>query len=369
MAESHGANAPSNPTGYRMIDNIEIKNYRGFQSLSIKECKRLNVIVGESGSGKTALLEALFLAMGSTTELLLRLRQQRGLEGSFQGTVPQIERALWSDFFYDLEMDRTISIVLGGITEECRSLLIGRGDSFGEMNLSPSGEETNRGSMVFTWVDAKGIRHSVTPEISTKGIKLSGTGERITDFFFFPCNLVPNSVETAGRFSELSSGGNETEFVALFKKQYPWIEDISIEALGGAPVLVARLKGKKVKLPVASLSSAINRYMSILLAIQNRKRAAVLVDEIENGVYHEDQGDLIKQMLMFARRFETQLFVSTHSKEWLRAFSKAMGNDTDDIAMWRLDRTDAGPVVHQFSGKQLRNALEIGADPRGKKVI
>ena len=42
--------------GYQMIRSIDIKNFRCFQRLEIKDCARLNVVVGDNGAGKTALL-------------------------------------------------------------------------------------------------------------------------------------------------------------------------------------------------------------------------------------------------------------------------------------------------------------------------
>jgi AAA15 family ATPase/GTPase len=80
-----------------MIRSIEIERFRGFESLSIPKCGRVNVIVGDNGSGKTALLEAIFLALGVSTELPLRFRQQRGLEGLFSGSTHSIEEAIYGD--------------------------------------------------------------------------------------------------------------------------------------------------------------------------------------------------------------------------------------------------------------------------------
>lgn len=41
------------------IDNIQIKNYRRFENLSIDFNSRMNVIIGNNGVGKTSILDAL----------------------------------------------------------------------------------------------------------------------------------------------------------------------------------------------------------------------------------------------------------------------------------------------------------------------
>ena len=97
-----------------MIRSIDVRNFRCFERLQIDDCERINVIVGDNGSGKTALLEALFLALGTTTELVVRYRQQRGLGGAYSGPSRRVEEAIWRDFFYKRDWRRTISVELSG---------------------------------------------------------------------------------------------------------------------------------------------------------------------------------------------------------------------------------------------------------------
>lgn len=90
----------------------------------------------------------------------------------------------------------------------------------------------------------------------------------------------------------------------------------------------------------------------------------VLVDEIESGLYHSHQTGLWRAVLRFARSYDCQLFVTTHSEEWLRALVDAAGEPLDDIALWRLERDPAQPVVRQFSGASMRAGLETGRELR-----
>jgi len=77
-----------------MINSIQITNFRGFELLVMENCHRFNVIVGDNGAGKTALLEAIFLALGATPEIGLRFRSQRGLDAAFSGPPRTIEEAI-----------------------------------------------------------------------------------------------------------------------------------------------------------------------------------------------------------------------------------------------------------------------------------
>ena len=182
--------------------------------------------------------------------------------------------------------------------------------------------------------------------------------------FFFAASAVTSSIETAGRFSELSRTNQQKFFVDLFKQQYGQIEDLSIEVVGGAPALYATIKGVKQKIPLTAVSGAINRILAILLAIVTRPKSVVLVDEADNGVYFKRHRAFCRTLLTFAREFEAQLFLSTHNEEWLTALAHEAGEKSDDLALWRVEQTDNGPIIKQFSGTAFIAAEEYGGEIR-----
>src|SRR3954466_2396511 len=100
------------PTGYQMIRKVEISHFWCFRSLTLNNVARINLIVGDNGSGKTTLLEAIFLTLATSTQILERLRQQRGWSGLFSGTPRSLEDAIWGDFFYRLNYNEPIRVML-----------------------------------------------------------------------------------------------------------------------------------------------------------------------------------------------------------------------------------------------------------------
>jgi AAA15 family ATPase/GTPase len=106
--------------------------------------------------------------------------------------------------------------------------------------------------------------------------------------------------------------------------------------------------------------------VSVMLAIASTERSIVLVDEIENGVFHTHHEALWRAILALARNYKGQIFATTHSYEWLEALVQAAGDKLDDIALWRLERSDNGePVLFQFEGDTLKGAIKHGAEARG----
>jgi AAA15 family ATPase/GTPase len=185
-----------------MIHEIDIRNFKCFKHLHITDVRRVNVIVGENGTGKTALLEAIFFALGSTSEMVLRFRQFRGLDGRFSGVAKKIEEAIWKDYFYDLDMDQTISVVLSGNGAEARSVRIDRGSSETLVPLEESQPTNTKSAIKFHWKDASGTEREVVPIVSNTGLQFPETGEDLPDFFFFASNQTYQSTENAdNRFS------------------------------------------------------------------------------------------------------------------------------------------------------------------------
>src|SRR5579862_5313789 len=272
-----------------MIKTIDINNFRCFERLHIEGCRRINIIVGDNGAGKTSLLESIFLALSGSPEVAVRFRQQRGIEGTyFQASAAIITEALWRDFFYRGEWDHPISIELAGDGPDTRAVVVGRGVSQLTIPLQPSqNEEVRSAPLVFQWRDAGGNIHVRTPQVTAQGLKIDGNEESLPDFFYFAANQPISSVEAAGRFSQLSRSNRVENFVKLFTEEYKWIEDINIEVVAGSPLLYATMRFTREKLALGNVSGGINRLFNLMLALASANSTVVLVDEVEDGIYHK----------------------------------------------------------------------------------
>lgn len=347
-----------------MILDIEISNFRCFRNERLAGCSRINQIVGDNGSGKTALMEALFLTLAGSPEVALRIRQHRGLESAFQGSPKIIEEALWSGFFYGRLIDKTIHIGLSGDGPESRSLSIFRASGETLIPFNPDAERITPSSIVFEWRDASGVSHRYAPTVSSSGIKIPPSEEDLPDFFMFPSNLSTSTIENAARFSDLSKVNRQGEFVDIFRQEYPWIKDLGIEVLGGFPVIYATVEGVAHKIPLNEVSYGVNRLFSILLAIASRPRSVVLVDEIENGIYFEHHEASWRALLNLCDSFDCQLFLSTHSAEWIKAGLNVVDDRLSELAFWRVERGDSGSYISRLSGRDVKDGIEIDEEIR-----
>jgi predicted ATPase len=352
-----------------MIHTVDIRNFRCFEQLRIEGCQRVNVIVGDNAAGKTSLLEALFMGLGVNPEVIgIRYRQQRGLDTAFSAPPTKIEEALWKDLFFAGNWQRKIEVGLEGDGPESRSVTVYRGRSQLTIPLETSGkdEETRTAQVVFEWKDSNGKSHVRIPKVGPRGLEIEGSDEDLPDFFYIAASQIIGSSENAGRFSEMRRAGRGPEFVKLLNREYKWIRDLDIEVVAGSPVIFAKARDSQDMLPLAYISGGINRVVSVMLCIASTDRSVVLVDEIENGIFHTHHKSLWRAILALIRNYEGQIFATTHSYELLEALVQAAGDKLDDIALWRLERDDNGrPTLFQFAGDILKDAIKHGAEARG----
>ncbi len=351
-----------------MIRVVNIQNFRCFEQLHAEGCCRVNIIVGDNGSGKTSLLEAMFMGLGGTPEIGVRFRQQRGLDMSFSATTQKIQEAVWRDLFYQGQWQNEIKVQILGNGPEARSLRVYRGQSQLTIPLdaSESKEESRTSPIIFEWTDFEGKQHKSIPKINPRGLEVEGGDEDLPNFFYFAANLVTGSGDNAQRFSDMRIAGRAPAFIKLLTKEYPWITFLDIEVVAGSPVIFAKTHSSQKMLPLAYISSGINRMIGILLAIASRDQSVVLVDELEDGIFHTHHIALWRAILTVCRNYSGQLFATTHSYEWIRALTVAAGSKEDDIALWRLERSDSGqPVLFKFDTNTLRDAIKYGAEARG----
>lgn len=347
-----------------MIESVHVQNFRRFHKLIMKGCTRINLIVGESGSGKTALLEAIFLALCNNPQKALVLRQWRGGDLELSGSPDNIIESIYGELFADTVGERAALIRLEADGPEARTLKISRGR--GDIRI-PKGAKTAAGAevispIIFEWTDSKGHKHPTGIRISDKGIEFESTEEILPTWLLFAAQQTVYPRETAARFSILRKEARDKDFIEAFRSIYPWISDVSVETAGGGPVVHGRVQNKLI--PLTAISGGVNRIAAILLAIAHRRDGIVLVDEIENGVFYGDQAACADAILRFARKFNCQVFMSTHSVEWLRNFAAAAGKRLDDITLWRLERDVSAPS--RFSGKTFKAGVDYGAEVRGE---
>jgi len=364
----------SRSAGYRMIESLEIENFRPFKKAELSGLKRVNIVVGDNSSGKTAFLEAIFLASASNPQIPITLRQWRGLEASPIGTTTDVYDALWNNLFNNFDRSKTINIAMHGSENDSRSLaMFFRQEAELTLPLKQNGGATGElkpstgiyQPFVFHWKSPATPDVILTMRSTASGLQVEGImHESSMRSAFIPAHAQTSNQYTANLFSSLSKQNKELEFVSALKLQFPSIQTVSVELEAAASAIFVSLPWLKQKIPLALYSNAASNLASILLNISASPRGIVCVDEIENGFHYKRHSSVWEQIYNFADVYETQVFATCHSLEFLRAGVPVVRKNHGDFCLIQVLQEGGISRARINQGLDAADAIEHGLEVR-----
>jgi ABC-type uncharacterized transport system ATPase subunit len=363
---------------YHMIDRIEIQNFRGFRTLSLSGLGRINVVVGKNASGKTALLEAIRLGLAGTPQILWQTNQQRmpGYGFAIPPTQESFE-SIWNPSFYNL--DSSLPIVI-----DCHD---SRGNSShlkifydndraitaipNQTSIAPSGAiallpPSNIAPLIFERTDFNGNESKLSASMGNQGnIQMDQGPELGIVSEFYSANAFLNGPQNAQAFSALSINNREGQVVDAMKEEFsPLISELVVLSATQIPGIYAVVPGFREKVPLALLSSGVNKLFTILSAMILRGDGVVLLDEIDNGFYYDRLETIWRLIYRLSIKHNTQVFASTHSQECLKALAKVVKGNETDFNLLHAERDKDGISVTQVEGEFFEDAIEQGFEVR-----
>jgi hypothetical protein len=132
----------------------------------------------------------------------------------------------------------------------------------------------------------------------------------------------------------------------------------------GDSVIYADLGGKAL-LPVNLLGSGLLNCLRIILPSLLQHDATILIDEFEDGLHHSLHGPLVEAVVRVAQKQRNQLFMTTHSEEFLRRFLSTMKEHKDiDVSFFRLGKVGVQGLVPKYTLAEAEELLDAHVDIR-----
>jgi AAA15 family ATPase/GTPase len=340
-----------------MISTLDIRNFRCFKELHLTELKQFNIVVGDSASGKTALLEAIFLLGAASPEVWMRLRQWRGASNLIRltGTRNSYE-SLFRDIFFDFDKKKGASFRLTGADGSARSLTI-QYPSEGRYALKEKDESQDENAflvdpIVFNW-KTKGREFKSKVDLREGAVQFKGFNVVYPVWFTSP--LINDAALIAPLFSELSLKKKTGSLVSAVSALFPYVQDVSLESIAGEPTLCVSIDSVAEKVPIGTISSGLNKYVSIMIAAAATAGGLLLIDEFEVGFYYKTLPRVLDSVFSFCEEHRVQVIATTHSYEFLQALLPAMKSrkgTPHEFALLRSERQK-----NQSSVKILRDPV------------
>jgi len=355
-----------------MFKSLSIENYRGFRKLSLEPLERVNLIVGSNDVGKTALLEGIFLLIGETNlSLVTRINAFRGLT-TLQGDPDSIGEWLWTPLFHRFETEKAIKIegkTTKDIKRTLRLELVPRTSAV----VSPPDGKVRTASNGFSsqalkaeYSDDSGKRHSTIMLFDEAGMLRIEPLPSPPSFpgYFMSARGAVTLEEDAKNFGKLEVEEQSYDFVRVLQIIEPRLTRVST-ILGAGGAMLWGDVGLGRMLPLALLGDGLGRFSSLMLKIATARRGVVLVDEIENGLYHAVMEKAWTAIAEAARLFDVQLFATTHSWECVVAAHQSF-EDTGryDFRLHRLERIGDTISALGYDQQTLAAALKAGLEVR-----
>ena len=318
------------------IKKIEINNFRGIRSLQIDDLRRVNVILGNNNCGKSSLLEAVLIMMGADKPSL-------PIEMNFNRNYMGLEKDDFSSFFHDMDTESPIKFHASYTDGKSRQVIIRYNEEkINEVDASRIQESGNavgslqKYGLEFECIDGgEETKSSVYYNTAENKMNFSAakpTSPRIPTFFM--CARY-NFNEYIMHFNQIVTDKEKPAVIEALQTIEPKISDVVVV---GDNVKVDVQLQKLI--PINLMGDGTRKLFTVATALYNAKNGILIIDEVDNGLYHKSMKALWNLIITTATKLNAQVLVSTHSIDSLRALNSLLTDklpdSRDDVKIYTL---------------------------------
>ena len=366
---------------YHMIKKFKVENFRCFKSAQIDDLRRINIIVGDNASGKTTFLEAVKMGLNGYPQDLPWFNQHRGIPLSLpQNPTAEQFQSAFADFFHQFDIQNPITTSIENSDNRTAKLKIHFDASRASTVQLQIGFNKPNGTseaatvlpttiipLAFERNDFQGANDTLLVSVDSQGMLLMAPGKAMG---------IVSGLISVGNFGglgdtpvqlsrlEIEKRDESEKLIDVMKKHFPMISNITVKTPMGIGIVYADIKGISRPIPLSLVSGGISRLFTHLISIIRFKKGAVLIDEIEEGLFYKQFSKLWATITELADTHKTQLFISSHSLECLREAMPTIKKNPKNFCLLRLKRKDNESIVERFDGEDLEAALEQDFDVR-----
>ena len=336
------------------IDTLEIKNFKRIKQAKFEKLSNINILLGENNCGKTSVLEAIDLSLSvgerkryrsELNKLNRRRFDTRYLfhQHDYQNTISialneeEKEKALTVTLLnFDpsslefTKIERSMDSLDGPI----RLSRLARSSVYEDDKLtviakvSYQQKEPSKDGYIFYGVEGQMVIHRQNElAFNVKSLFLSTNKDE---------DVEEESLEGAQELKQNRADGGITE---VFQQIEPKVQGWEF---GMGNDILIDIDGEQERRHIDYMGDGFNRVFAILTSLHRCKGGVLLVDEIENGLHYKT----IKQMLTTLHAYvslnpDTQLFVTSHSKDLLTSLNEFMKEEAtakDHFSVYRIKR-------------------------------
>ncbi len=303
------------------LSYFKIENFKNLKSVELDDIGFFNVIVGDNNVGKTNLLESLlFNPHASVFNSNLNIAMlDRGLLNS---TNENKKLPVINHFNYvigiDVERKLKINFKISGSDKLCTQ----------EITIQQEIPNLNTPDIYTTAIQSfdGSCAISKTNYLLEDIGATDDCGELLSDNNLFDdlVQYYEDTIQTNYQLKEV--------FLKALQTFIPEIKNIEIKNGKNEyryPHLIFYSEDAANPLPINLLGQGSVKILKLLMGITYFSNHRLMIDEIDNGIHYKRQKEFIKQVMLAAKKSNTQIFCTTHSIECLKAIKEAF--ETEEL--------------------------------------
>lgn len=315
-----------------MIDYLEIQNYKMFEKLRLDGLGRVNLIVGKNNVGKSSLLEIGYIASAlNPAYAFLRMASLRRLAPD-----TNIQEAARSFF----PRPKDFSIEPFQLTVDL---------------INPA--------LQVSWGSLRG---SATLDVRTS-LKAATEAEHKRPQRLIGSLLVDSrgldDWEAHTLWDYLDLAERKRQILDALRLAEPKIQSVAL-ILDGNELRQPYVRIADQDTPLASMGEGMSRLFGLAFALGVTSEGYLFIDEIENGLHYELHEQICSFIFEVAAKLNVQVFLTTHSLDFTRAFTRAAAKSNEEGKLYRLDKTFGTLEVLEYGEEDLIIAANQGIEVR-----
>lgn len=337
-----------------MIDKIEINNFKGIDKIKIDKLSRVNIFIGANNSKKTTILEAISLFNINNIENLRKILSVRKYIGYEE---------ILNSFFHKLDMSKNPTIKLFDENGE-KELKISCEKQTAELSFSENeifNKESNNTKQKSNYKFFLNNKPNIEIKIENNLMEFNSSNDsEELNIIYIPTNREISKL--ADNIRKLQNYKKIDELTEILKSYDKNLQKIYVD---GYKIYVD-LDNVDKSLSIGTMGegfiSSLMVISNLLAEGSNSKWVTILIDEIENGLYRTALKKLIRTILKLIKEYNIQLFITTHSEEFLKELYKLDLDDT--VSLYRMENEKNDIKAIYYSEKEAKELLDEGWEIR-----
>lgn len=348
-----------------MIKSIRIKNYRGIKDLEIDNFKKYNFFIGDNGSKKTTILESLGIGVSLLDfDRILKNARNRKMK---------IKKENIFSLFFNSDTTNVIDFILETTDNVKVETTVSIDKTLSMFQDFSSNDYSNYLYTIEKKIKEDKLKTDIYIKENSQTIYRNSKMDKIPLSFQNFLKKYNVLVEISDSLKNSSGTVFQVDRIIKSRKKDELLKylqvidkDIKEIYINDEEIFVEKETLKEF-IPISSIGDgmvlALDIITSLILVDDFRH---ILIDEIERGIYYKNYRKLSEIIIELCKDDENiQLFITTHSKEFLEVFNEVLSeSEKDNFSLFSLrNKKEKLDFVH-YTSEELKDTLETGWDPR-----